>query len=94
MKQINEYLEVGYCQCGQPLMAEHLSKWAYNQLSAAPDLLEEHKQWAKILGHIFVMGLQKDYEALEIYAKNIKIEFVDGEPSLKSEAIAKAEGKE
>ena len=54
-------------------------------------LLEEHKQWAKILGHIFIRALQGDYEVLEIYANNMKIEFVDGEPSLKSEAIAKAE---
>jgi len=49
MKQINEYLEVGYCQCGQPLTAEHLSKWAYNQLSAAPDLLEACKDAYKLI---------------------------------------------
>ena len=60
-------------------------------IAAAPNLLEEHKQWAKILGHIFVMALQGDYEALQTYAKVMKIEFRDGEPSLKSEAIAKIE---
>ena len=64
-----------------------------NLIAAAPGLLEEHKQWAKILGHIIVRALQGDYEALDTYAKCIPIEFVNGEPWAKSEAIAKAEGR-
>ena len=43
MKKIDELLEVGYCQHGQVITAENLQKWAYNQLSVAPDLLEACK---------------------------------------------------
>ena len=56
------------------------------------ELLEEHKQWAKILGHIIVTFLQGNYEALVVYSK-MGIEYKDGEPWLKSKAIAKTEGK-
>jgi len=62
-------------------------------IASAPELLEEHKHWAIILGHILVEALQGNYKALEVYAKHMKIEYRDGEPWAKSEAIAKAEGR-
>lgn len=62
-------------------------------IAAGPDLLEEHKRWAKILGHIIVSHLQGSHETLDVY-QYMKIEYRDGEPCLKSETIAKAEGRE
>lgn len=61
-------------------------------ITSAPDLLREHKDWSKILGRIIVGALQKDYEYLGIVANHAIIEYRDGEPFLKSEAISKAEG--
>lgn len=62
-------------------------------ISAAPELLKEHKKWANILGYIFVRALQHDYEVLQLYAKTMKLDYINGNPVVKSEAIAKAEGK-
>lgn len=62
-------------------------------IAIAPELFEEHKDWAKILGHIIVKALQKDYEYLGIIAKHLPIEYRDGEPRVKSQAIFKAEGE-
>lgn len=74
---------------------EKEEQWEANArlIASAPELLEEHKRWAKILGHIIVTFLQGNYEALNIYSK-MKIEYKDGEPWLKSEAIAKAERRD
>jgi hypothetical protein len=57
------------------------------------ELLWEHKQWAKILGHIIVSHIQGNHEALDVY-QHMKIEYREGEPWVKSEAISKAEGRE
>ena len=84
MKQINKYLEVGYCQCGQPLTAEHLSKWAYNQLNAAPDLLEACKM---IINDAIWDG--KEYSDLKKECL-VKMETIEKA----RQAITKAEGKE
>jgi len=63
-------------------------------IATAPDLLEEHIQWGKILGHILVAALQNDYEALDIYKKHIKLDYRDGEPFIQSKAISMAEKEE
>ncbi len=43
MKQINIDTMVGYGKDGTDMEAGHLQKWAYDQLAAAPDLLEACK---------------------------------------------------
>jgi len=77
----------------------YICTWSGNKanaslIAAAPDLLEEHIQWGKILGHILVMALQNDYEALDVYKKHIEIDYRDGEPFIKSQAISMAEKEE
>ncbi len=62
-------------------------------IASAPELLEEHIQWGKILGHILVKALQGNDEALHVYAKNPKLTMRNGEPFLNSNANTKAEGK-
>lgn len=56
------------------------------------DLLEEHRRWGKILGLILVTHLQGDHEALEIYARGMKIEYQVGEPRVYSYVMAKIMG--
>lgn len=60
-------------------------------IASAPELLDEHKAWAKNIGSAFAKALQGDYEEIDILAKNTELDFTTGEPCLKSEAIAKAE---
>ena len=62
-------------------------------IASAPDLLEEHKHWAKIQGRIIVEALQGEFEYLKVIAQTARIEYINGEPYLKSEAINKSEGK-
>ena len=57
-------------------------------------LLEEHKHWAKIQGRIIVEGLQGDFKYLRVIAQTARIEYINGEPYLKSEAIEKAERRD
>lgn len=71
--------------------AERLQKWAYNQIASAPELLEEHKEWAKITGRIIVEALQGHYEYLKVVAANSRIIYENGEPLISSDIIAKAE---
>lgn len=59
-------------------------------IAAAPDLLEEHKEWANRFGTACILSLQGDYSAFDEIARNYIIEFHNGEPHLKSQAIAKA----
>jgi hypothetical protein len=63
-------------------------------IASCPDLLEEHKQWARIQGRIIVEALQGNFEYLKVIAQTAQIEYVNGKPFLKSEAIAKAEPTE
>jgi hypothetical protein len=62
-------------------------------IASAPDLYKEHIQWGKILGHVLVMALQGDYSDLNAFAKQIKLDYRDGEPFIQSPAIFKAEGR-
>ena len=61
-----------------------------NLIAASPVLLEEHKHWSKIQGRIIVEALQGNFEYLKLIARTAQIEYINGEPYLKSEAIAKA----
>jgi hypothetical protein len=62
-------------------------------IATAPELLEEHKVWAKNIGEALIRVLQKDYSLIDILAKTTNIDFTSGEPVLRSEAIDKAEGR-
>ena len=44
MKHINDESVIGYDKDGQEILAERLQIWAYNQLAAAPELLEACKE--------------------------------------------------
>ena len=59
--------------------------------TSAPELLEEHKYWAKIQGRIIVEALQGEFEYLKVIAQTAQIDYINGEPYLKSEAITKVE---
>lgn len=61
-------------------------------ISAAPDLLEEHHEWARSLGIAFVRALQGDYSVVDRLAHEMPFVFEDGAPVLRSAAIAKANG--
>lgn len=78
MKKINELLEIGYCQHGYVIPAKNLQKWAYNQLAAAPNLLEACK---------VAKGLLEGLAQANIY----KLGNVYNDLA---EAISKAEGRE
>lgn len=43
MKTITEEMCVGFDKDGRPISADRLSRWAFNQLEAAPRLLEACK---------------------------------------------------
>ena len=60
-------------------------------IATAPELLEDHIKVCKLLGRFVILCLQKDTTVLEHFAYNIKIEYRDGEPMIKSDIIAKAE---
>lgn len=61
-------------------------------IAAAPELLDEHKDWAATFGRALVAALQGDYEDVNRLARELKLEWkTDGTPRLKSDAIAKAE---
>jgi hypothetical protein len=43
LREITESTPVGYDKNGNAIEAERLSRWAYNQLATAPELLEAAK---------------------------------------------------
>lgn len=52
---------------------------------AISPLEEEHKRWAKMFGAALVMAIQGDYSEVDKLAREVRFEFVDGEPVIKSE---------
>lgn len=48
-------------------------------------LREEHKLWAKTFGAALILALQGDYSEVDKLAREVRFEFVDGEPAIKSE---------
>ena len=63
-------------------------------LTAAPDLLSEHQEWALLIGNIHILALQEDLQGIKRYLEGIEVHFPNGEPEAKSAAIAKAAGGE
>jgi hypothetical protein len=63
-------------------------------IAAAPDLLEEHTEWAAILGAALLLTLQGDYSEVDRLARDMRIHFPDGAPALVSSVIARAEGRD
>ena len=59
-------------------------------IAAAPDLLEEHKDWSKLLGHIVVEALQGKYDCLKEVMTELTIIYIDCVPHIESAAIKKA----
>ena len=59
-------------------------------IAACPDLLAEHEEWAKLFGNFVVRALQGDTREMVEFAREAKIDYIDGEPVLHSEAIKKA----
>jgi hypothetical protein len=53
--------------------------------TALAPLMEEHKRWAKIFGAALILAMQGDYSEVDRLAREVRFEFVDGEPVLKSE---------
>jgi hypothetical protein len=52
---------------------------------AISPLEEEHKRWAKMFGAALVLAIQGDYSEVDRLAREMRFEFVDGEPVIKSE---------
>ena len=61
-----------------------------NGLAAAPDLLAEHKDWSKLLGHIIMEALQGNYDCLTEVKTELPITYINGIPHIESAAIQKA----
>lgn len=59
-------------------------------ISAAPDLLEEHGDWSRLLGHIIIEALQGNYDCITEFMTEAPIKYIDGVPHLESQAIHKA----
>ncbi len=90
--KLNAYGNWIIAECNRELTDEDTANLTL--VAACPDLLEEHKAWAKITGRILVEALQGNFEYLKVVAMQSKIVYQDGEPYLKSEAIAKATKEE
>ncbi len=89
IKQYQEdNLDEKHCSC-VPLLKAKI-KCLESRLS---NLKEEHEEWAKIMGYIFVMALQGNYEAVQFYAKNMKIGYKSGNPIVVSEVLKEAKEK-
>jgi len=63
-------------------------------IAAAPDMYAEHKQWAEQFGHALMAVMQEDYSPITELAMQMPFDFHEGGSStLRSAALAKAEGK-
>ena len=58
---------------------------------AIPALVEEHKAWAKDFGTALLLTLQGDYHAIDNLAHDLIIDHVEGEPTIRSAALARLE---
>ena len=64
-------------------------------IAAAPELLEEHKEWASLIGRVYLMIRQgRSEEAADLIVEAEVIDYQSGEPVAVSDAITKAEGGE
>lgn len=60
--------------------------------AAVKKLVEEHRTWAQEFGAALVMALQGDYSRVDDLAHDLIIDFPDGVPSIRSDAIKTVEG--
>ena len=76
--------------CGNDLLVNQVCPNA-RLIAAAPELLHEHKQWASVFGSALADALQGNYRRIDDLAHGVGIRMVNGEPTMASAAITKAE---
>jgi len=64
-----------------------------NAISAIPELIKEHEQWANCFGEALVLALQDNYLAIDRLKNDMKIDYENGKPVLYSPALQKVNGK-
>lgn len=57
------------------------------KVALAP-LEEEHRRWAKMFGAALALTIQGDYSEVDKLAREVRYEFIDGEPVIKSAALS------
>lgn len=63
-------------------------------IAAAPELANEHQQWAEEFGQALMAVMQEDYGPITELAMRMPFDFHDGgSPTLRSAALAKARGE-
>jgi len=79
---------------GYPAIESEEERQANAQaISALPELIEEHEQWAFTFGEAIVLALQGDTLKLEQLTTEMPIDYIDGKPCLKSIALKKTKGE-
>lgn len=79
-----------------PSLSDEEKKANGQLISAAPDLVEEHEEWASLLGEVYMFLQQADYsEAKRLLDQAVTIDFKanNGAPSALSPALDKAYGQ-
>lgn len=91
MKLITEDTPVAWVN-GQEVTADHLQRWAYDQLESAIKLNKALDAISIQLGKAFTESLQGDDSFFHEMAQHNEIIFVDGEPRAKIAALDAARG--
>lgn len=93
---VTEYFSICTCCAAEgPWHTSEAAAWAaWNRRddAAVKALVEEHRTWAQEFGAALVLALQGDYSKIDDLAHDLIIDFPAGAPSIRSEAIKKAEG--
>jgi hypothetical protein len=91
---------VGILSVGDNHYIAKLSGWEHTRqdanahlIAASPDLLEEHRAWARDFGTALLLFLQGDHSAIDTLAHDMIIDQDSDGPILRSPAINKAEGR-
>ena len=82
-----------YAFIARVMFTPGLGKQCYKNgqlMAAAPDLLDEHKDWSKLLGNIVIEALQGNYDCLKEVMTELPIIYIDGSPRIESNPIKKA----
>ena len=86
----DEYQDVSTPKLLKAFDNETESRKYVNKLAAAPNLLDEHKDWSKLLGNIVIEALQGNYDCLKEVMTELPIIYIDGSPRIESNPIKKA----
>ena len=86
----DEYQDTSTPQLLKTFDNETESRKYVNKLAAAPNLLDEHKDWSKLLGNIVIEALQGNYDCLKEVMTELPIIYIDGSPRIESNPIKKA----